>query len=50
MNWVLRVLLAVICGVLATAVLNWTGVLNTTINALIGVLVALVVYFNSPGV
>lgn len=50
MNWILKVVLAVVVGVLVTSILDWLGVLNTTINALLGLLAALIVYFNSPTV
>lgn len=49
MNWLLRVLLAIVVGVLVCAILDWLGVLTTTINALLGVVAALVTYFGWNG-
>jgi hypothetical protein len=47
---ILRILLAVIVGILATALLDYFGVLNHALNVLIGIVVGLLVYFNGfPG-
>lgn len=48
MNFIVRVILAIVLGVLTTALLDFFGVLNAHINALIGVVVALVFYFGYP--
>lgn len=48
MNLILRILLAVILGVIATALLDHYGVLTTQINFLIGIAVALIIYFGDP--
>lgn len=49
MNLVLRVVLAVVVGLLVTGVLNYFGVLNSQLNALIGFLAALVTFFGWDG-
>ncbi len=46
MNTLLKVLLAVVAGVLVTALLEYFGVFNHSIDVLLGVVAALVVYFN----
>lgn len=48
MNLIGRIILAVVLGALATAVLDFIPVLTPHINALIGVAVALVVFFGYP--
>lgn len=45
MSFIVRILLAILLGVLATSLLDWLGVLTHTINVLIGVIVALAFYF-----
>lgn len=46
MHWLLKVLLAVLVGVLVTALLEYWGVLNHTLDVLLGIIVAIVVYFS----
>lgn len=45
MSLLIRVVIAVIAGVLTDALLNYFGVLTPHINALIGLLVGLLVFF-----
>ena len=48
MNFLARVAIAVICGVIAFLLLTFFSVLTSTLDALIGALVGLVVYFGAP--
>lgn len=48
MNFLLRLLLAVLVGVLITGLLDFFGVLNHGLDVLIGFIVALVFYFGYP--
>ena len=48
MNWILRIILAVLVGLLATGLLDWAGALNHGLNVLIGVILALLFYFGYP--
>jgi phosphate/sulfate permease len=48
MNFLARVAIAVICGVIAFLLLTFFNVLTSTLDALIGALVGLVVYFGAP--
>jgi uncharacterized membrane protein YeaQ/YmgE (transglycosylase-associated protein family) len=45
MNFIIRIILAIVVGVLVTSLLDYFGVFNTHINALLGVVAALVFYF-----
>jgi len=45
MNIILKALIAIILGVLTTGLLNYFGVLNDSLNTLIGFLVALLFFF-----
>lgn len=47
MNLILRIVFAIIAGVLTTGLLNYFGVLNANLNSLIGFLVALAVFFGA---
>lgn len=49
MNWLLRILLAVVVGVLVTAVLEWLTPVPHSIDVLLGIVAALVVYFSYDG-
>ncbi len=49
MNFVLRVLLAILLGVLATGLLDWAGWLTHFLNVLIGIIVAIVTFFSWDG-
>lgn len=40
-----RAIIAVIIGIIATSLLEWAGVLNHTLNVLIGIAVALIVFY-----
>lgn len=48
MGAIVRILIAVLVGCLTTAILNYFGVLDSTINALIGLVAGLLVYFKGP--
>lgn len=45
MNGLLRILLAIVIGVLVTGLLEYFGVLNHGLDALLGVVAALLFYF-----
>jgi uncharacterized membrane protein YeaQ/YmgE (transglycosylase-associated protein family) len=49
MNWLLRILLAVIVGVLVTAVLEWLTPVPHNIDVLLGIVAALITYFGYDG-
>lgn len=46
MNWMLKILLAIIIGVIVTSLLEYWGVLNHTLDVLIGVVCAIGIYFS----
>lgn len=48
MSWIVKVLLAVVVGLVVAGVLNYFGVLNHSLNALLGVLAAILTYFQAP--
>lgn len=50
MSLVLRIVLAVLAGAIATGLLNYFGVLTAQLNALIGIVVAILVFFSWDGV
>lgn len=49
MHWLLRIVLAIVAGALATGVLDYFNLLNHALNVLIGLVVAIVVYLNLDG-
>lgn len=48
MNFILKVILSVLVGVLLTALLDHYAVLTPQINFILGFVAALLVYFNAP--
>lgn len=50
MTLVLRIVLAVLAGAITTGLLNYFGVLTAQLNALIGIVVAIIVFFSWDGV
>lgn len=49
MNLVVRIVVAVLAGLITSGLLNYFNVLNAHLNGLIGFLVAIVVFFNYDG-
>lgn len=49
MTLIIRIFIAVLVGVLVDALLNYFGLLTDHINALLGLLAALLVFFNYDG-
>ena len=49
MNWLLRVFLAIVVGVLVTALLEWLTHVPHNIDVLLGVVAALITYFGYDG-
>lgn len=49
MNLIIRIIVAVIVGVIITGLLNYFGVLTTQLNTLIGVLAAILVFWQYDG-
>lgn len=45
MNLVVRIVLAVLVGLVVSGLLNYFGVLNPSLNGLLGVIAAIVVFF-----
>lgn len=50
MSLILRIVLAILAGVITTGLLNYFGVLTAQLNSLIGIVVAIVVFFSWNGV
>lgn len=50
MNFVLRLLLAILLGVIATGLLDWAMLLTHNLNVLIGIVVAIVTFFSWNGI
>lgn len=50
MNWLLRLVVAILIGAIVTGLLDWAGWLSHGLNVLIGIVVAIVVYLSWDGV
>lgn len=50
MNLLIRIVVAILVGLIVTGLLNYLGVLTATLNGLIGFLAALITFFSYDGV
>lgn len=49
MNLVIRIVVAILCGVIVTGLLDYFGLLTPHLNTLIGILVAILVFWQYDG-